>query len=207
MSQSVHKMSKGNVVFQYADCDIQWDAATGRWAIYDRAGRGHHHAPTLGLAYSRADDLRDKVPTIGLVACCKTKLDRRTTAENLYASDLFQKAAAYCRLKYDRWFILSAKYGLVVPCQLIDPYEETLVGKSADEQRKWAGRVVGQLKSRDLLNRQQVFMVHAGADYARFLVEHLPRHELPLKGLGIGQQLGWYKKALTNSVPTALAEA
>ncbi|MFX4377591.1 DUF6884 domain-containing protein, partial [Acinetobacter baumannii] len=41
------------------------------------------------------------MPTIGLIACCKTKLATRTVAERLYASDLFKKAAAYCAKTYD----------------------------------------------------------------------------------------------------------
>ncbi len=64
---------------------------------------------------------------IGLVACCKTKLAEPARAEELYCSPLFCKARAYCLARYRRWFILSAKYGLVDPGHVISPYNCTLL--------------------------------------------------------------------------------
>lgn len=191
------RLNKGAVLFDEPDYTLSWSVERAAWTIYDKLEKQHHYdLKTLGLAHEKLDQLAKSVPTIGLVACCKTKLAVRTTAERLYTSDLFKKASAYCQKNYSRWFVLSAKYGLVCPSQLIEPYDQTLIGQPADKQKAWAVGVLKQLKSRDLLAGRVKFCVHAGQDYARFLIPSLPTYELPLKGLGIGEQLAWYKKAL-----------
>lgn len=194
------RLNKGTVLFDEPDYTLSWSIERAAWTIYDKIEKQHHHDfKTLGLAHAKLDTLAKTVPTIGLVACCKTKLAERTVAERLYASDLFKKASEYCRRNYSRWFILSAKYGLVCPSQLIAPYDETLIGQPPEKQKAWADGVVKQLRSRNLLAGRIGFRVHAGQDYARFLLPSLPSYELPLKGLGIGEQLSWYKKALAPS--------
>lgn len=202
------RLNKGTLLWDLPEYTISWCVERASWTLYDKTAKVHHQdIQTLGLAFDKLEKLNKQVPTIGLIACCKTKLATRTVAERLYASDLFKKAAAYCAKTYDRWFILSAKYGLVCPGQLVEPYEETLVGKSQDEQRAWAGKVVSQLRSRSLLIGRHRFFVHAGQDYSRFLVEHLPVYELPLRGLGIGEQKAWYLKAGKKAEIPALAGA
>ena len=39
------------------------------------------------------------------------------------------------------WFILSAKYGIVDPEQMIEPYEKTLNKMGVADQRDWAERM------------------------------------------------------------------
>jgi len=63
---------------------------------------------------------------IGLVACCKKKLSVPSRAEDLYISPLFRFASLYCKQQCKTWFILSAKHGLLVPDEFIEPYNLTL---------------------------------------------------------------------------------
>ena len=60
-------------------------------------------------------------PTVGLVACASQKLQRPAPARELYVSQLFKKASAYAGLTCDRWYILSAKHGLVHPDTVLEP--------------------------------------------------------------------------------------
>jgi len=76
---------------------------------------------------------------IGLVACCKKKLSVPSRAENLYISPLFRYASLYCKQQYKAWFILSAKYGLLVPDEFIEPYNLTLQDETKLERQKWGG--------------------------------------------------------------------
>jgi hypothetical protein len=85
---------------------------------------------------------------VGLVACCKQKFTGSAPARQLYTSSLFRKASAYCEARYDAWFILSAKYGLVVPDQTIESYDCTLLGQSRSDRVAWGLRVVAQIKDR-----------------------------------------------------------
>jgi len=56
------------------------------------------------------------------------------------------KACAYVRSQCDRWFILSAKHGLVHPDQEISPYDETLNDKARSEREAWAAAVWENLR-------------------------------------------------------------
>ncbi len=122
---------------------------------------------------------------IGLVGCCGEKLLHAAPAVQLYRSPLFLKASAYASRQYDRWFILSALYGLVEPSAVIAPYDVTL--PRCDEP--WGLKVFSQLAALKLSG--ETFSVHAGSRYVEPLRGLLSLVE-PLKGLGIGQRLAWY---------------
>jgi len=126
---------------------------------------------------------------IGLVACCKTKLAEPAKAQDLYCSPLFRKAKAYCLAHYPRWFILSAKYGVVDPGEIIAPYDCTLLAQGKVARAKWGQLVYRQFVALGLAGN--IFAAHAGKVYIAPLVDKL-RIETPLAGLGIGQQLAWY---------------
>lgn len=132
---------------------------------------------------------------IALVGCVKQKKDRQCAAKDLYTSDLFRKSRAYAEKNADRWFILSAKYGLVLPEELIGPYEQTLKGARAHERREWAARVHNQMDQQGLLRAGVSFLWLAGQDYQkelRKLLAAFPQND-PLAGKGIGRRLGWLK--------------
>lgn len=126
---------------------------------------------------------------IGLVACGKQKLKSRTEAQNLYTSVLFRKAAEYCKATYDTWYILSAKHGLLAPSDELSPYDCTLLGRPKSFRDKWGTVVLAQISERGL--GEATFYFHAGKAYCQPLLSAL-KAELPVKGLGIGQQLAWY---------------
>lgn len=50
-------------------------------------------------------------------------------ARELYCSPLIRMERVYAERHRDRWFILSAKCGLVAPERVIEPYDETLKDK------------------------------------------------------------------------------
>lgn len=79
------------------------------------------------------------VATVYLVACISRKRSEPARAEALYDSPLFAKSARLARLRADKWFILSAKYGLVSPQAVIAPYDETLNKMGVSQRRARAG--------------------------------------------------------------------
>jgi len=135
---------------------------------------------------------------IGLISCVSKKHPIASRAEDLYDSALFSKSRDYVRNRCDTWAILSAKYGLVDPDQVIEPYEETLNAKSAAERREWSKRVWNVLQSR--INPGNDIIILAGQRYREYLVPLLEAYgcqvHVPLKGLGIGRQLQWLKNHL-----------
>lgn len=133
--------------------------------------------------------------TIALVACVKSKSAQPKPAKELYTSTLFKGTSAYAREVSDQWFILSAKYGLLKPDQIIAPYEKTLNTMPAAERRAWAQTVIRDL--RKWVNPGDEIIFLAGKRYREYLIPSLERIgcriTIPMEGLTFGKQLSWLK--------------
>ena len=138
---------------------------------------------------------------IALVSCVKGKRDSPCTAKDLYTSGLFRKSRDYAEQNADRWFVLSAKYGLVSPEKFIEPYEQTLKGTRVRERREWAARVHAQMQQQGLLHDGVSFLWLAGQNYQRELRKLLspfPQND-PLAGKRIGPRKAWLKANIQNA--------
>lgn len=137
---------------------------------------------------------------IGLVGCTKSKLNHAAPAKDLYMpSTLFAGRRRYVERSCDRWFILSAKHGLVDPDDVLEPYDQTLNGASRSVKREWTRLVLSEIDKAIEIDRTH-FEMHAGNDYWGFgLVEGLEKRgatvTLPTTGMRIGAQLAFYAKA------------
>lgn len=143
---------------------------------------------------------------VGLISCVSRKRASPTKARDLYVSPLFVKSRQYVGERCDRWYILSAKYGLVQPDEVIAPYDETLKAKSRTEREKWAAEVWSELASH--VRRGDQVVVLAGLRYREFLMPMIERHgcqvSVPLEGKSIGRQLQWLSRHLCQ--PTRYAD-
>jgi len=126
--------------------------------------------------------------TTVLVSCVGKKLDHPAPAKNLYQSDWFHKARRWAEQNGDRWFILSTKHGLISPEKIIKPYECTLNEMSAEKRKAWGEKVLAEIRKHVPCGK---IIILAGSKYREFL--DVPTHsvEIPMQGLGIGQQLSW----------------
>ena len=135
---------------------------------------------------------------IGLVACTKRKQPCPCAARQMYSpSALFRKASAYCAREYDTWYILSAKYGLLAPDEVIEPYDKTLKTMSKAERKAWGRKVSNQLLQ---LGDHQYF-AHAGLAYLKPLSGMNIVNVLT--GLRMGKRLQWYDDKLAGVEDTA----
>ena len=134
--------------------------------------------------------------TIALVACVSKKNKTPMPARDLYISDWFKKASSYADSISDQWFILSAKYGLLDPDDVVEPYDETLNKMPVNQRRAWSKKVLEDLISKLNVGDQVVLL--AGMKYREFLVSPLRSTgfhvEVPMEGLRIGEQLSWLSK-------------
>nr|WP_227008353.1 DUF6884 domain-containing protein [Pseudarthrobacter sp. AB1] len=110
----------------------------------------------------------------------------------MYVSQLFTKASAYAEKTCDRWYILSAKHGLVHPDTVLEPYDQRLNGSlAASANQEWEGRVREQL-AHELNTIGNVTLIALAGKQYRTILQDIPwPYEVPMRGLGIGQQLGW----------------
>lgn len=134
---------------------------------------------------------------ISLVACVARKRDAQVQAAELYTSDWFVKARALVVATGFPWFILSAKYGLLAPDDLVAPYNVTLTAMRSPDRRAWADMVTSQMARR--LPAADEVVVLAGVRYREGLLPWLraryPIVRVPMEGLSIGRQLRWMKHA------------
>jgi hypothetical protein len=131
---------------------------------------------------------------IYLVSCVSRKSITAAPSRELYVSPWFIAVRRYVEATGDPWYVLSAKYGLVGPMQLLAPYDETLNSMKIGERRSWASRVTTQMDQ--FMPSVQTLVVFAGLRYREFLMDYLNRRwtvEVPMEGLRIGKQLQWLK--------------
>ena len=132
----------------------------------------------------------------------------------MYTSSLFKSRRRYAEAVTDEWFILSAKHGLLSPWSEIEPYELSLDSLSRLDRSAWTVGVLSQLldavgegcpyhgqpnyrEASDAFELPRI-EVHAGKDYASSLCVMWRSLVLspiwwPVEGLGIPQQLAWYR--------------
>lgn len=77
--------------------------------------------------------------------------------------------------KVNAIYILSGKYGLLLPDEIIEPYDVNLNEASDDERKLWAIKVIDRLKEFEELTSVQAGL-YCNAQYAEFLLEELPHH-------------------------------
>lgn len=139
---------------------------------------------------------------IGLVSCTKKKREESSSPAELYMeSPYFRRMREFCEENHDRWYILSAKHGLLEPYgEPIESYDNTLRNFTVKEKREWAKSVFEQLQAKDSIQNETTLFIHAGQDYYGELIPLLENSsvtvEMPTEGLGLGEKMAWYNKQL-----------
>lgn len=139
--------------------------------------------------------MRNTAKHIVLISCVKKKKATKDKAKNLYISSLFQKYWKYSQSFHsDKIFILSAKYGLLDPEQIIEPYDESLNNISSRNRKAWADKVLSQMRTAGLNLEKDRFTILAGKNYRQYLIgeQKIKYAETPLADIGgIGKILSY----------------
>ena len=141
-----------------------------------------------------------------LIGCGKTKLPHPAQARDLYIGPLFKARRRHAESTRRLWFIVSAKFGLVAPETIIEPYDVCLA-PSYGMPQIFGARVLKQLaetlSARGISLADVDVEIHAGRNYADGLrtagarVSSAPvpkRYIWPVEGLGVGKQLAFYAR-------------
>jgi hypothetical protein len=133
-----------------------------------------------------------------LVACSSSKTEGEAPAKDLYTSDLFKRSRRYAESRFDRWFILSAKHGLLDPEDLIQTYEDTLSDMPRRARYVWSHSVVKDLL--EVTTPEDTITFLAGDKYREVLSVVLGslgyRIYVPLRGMKASEQMSWLDKKL-----------
>jgi hypothetical protein len=157
---------------------------------------------------------------IALVGCGSKKRlppesEKLVTAKELYTSSYFNLKQDVAE-EYDLWFILSAKYGLVNPEQMIKPYDVKLTTKldpfegdddpDFDTLDEWAGNIVDSLNN--IITHGQKYNSNidsitllAGKAYVNPIIDYIVSNNIqadinqPFKNTsGLFEQMDWLKQ-------------
>jgi hypothetical protein len=114
-------------------------------------------------------------------------------------SALFAGRRGYAERTRLPWYLLSSKYGLLSPEDMIGPYDVSLADESRDYRRAWGQFVAAQLARLRGALQGQTIEIHAGAAFVDPLRAPLGnrgvRLFVPLGHLRHGEQLSWYGTA------------
>ena len=126
-----------------------------------------------------------------LISCSKSKGGHSDLARNMYVSPLYRKSVMVAEGWGLSFSILSAKYGLLDPDEVIEPYDLTLKGASKHFKSEWARKVDAQIRAS--VDPKKQLIVLAGDDYYVPLIEAGADHPLnfyaPMRGLSLGNRL------------------
>jgi len=75
--------------------------------------------------------------TLAIIPCTNQKADEPMKARDLWVGSHFQFVLAHAELFYDKVLIMSYKYGLISPDDVIEPYDYDVRNASAVEKLKW----------------------------------------------------------------------
>ena len=126
----------------------------------------------------------DRPQSVTLIQCTNTKRDQPAPAKDLYdESAYFRKMRAWAESRDCRWYILSAKHGLLHPGTNVEPYDER--GLSEPQ----AAEIAAKLNA-DGVERVDVC---AGRDYLDPLEPELEAYGIEVvdsfAGLKIGERM------------------
>ena len=150
---------------------------------------------------------------IYLISCVKEKRSSPSPARDLYTSRLFECSKELVTFSITvlrqqgvkaEWFILSAKYGLVHPDEVLAPYNVTLNDMDLRERRNWGLKAYKELKhhlERESSPEDVCIIFLAGKKYRDFLMKWLQDDGYMVvnawEGLrGIGYVLRWCNETL-----------
>ena len=160
-------------------------------------------------------DSESSTATIALIGCGRRKRSHAAPARELYTGSLFQACRDWAETHADAYWIASSKHMIVTPDQVIEPYDLSLRDLDADTRRWRTRQIQLHFRSRWIdfcrfekgpsgfivaVDRPRVVLL-ASRDYLFGFHEWRERHpgdsfefETPLAGLGIGQQMAWFRQ-------------
>jgi hypothetical protein len=144
---------------------------------------------------------------IAIIGCVSKKTNYPNIAYDMYClSNTFKTQSKLVDAMYDKWFILSVKYGLIPPTQHIEPYNLTLHTKrltkakviSDSERSELQNKVNNQIQQ--WLNEGYTIDFHLSSDYYSLVNDEYKNHSntqyiKPQKVQSITSQV--YKQAFT----------
>lgn len=132
-----------------------------------------------------------------IIGCGKAKLNdgKAHQAQDMYVGSYFNINKEFA-LKFapNNWWILSARYGLLAPTDIIEHYDSALKYADRDARMRWSEQVLAQMRRRGFdMNEETWFL--AGKDYYEFVAKAFSNVQI-LTAEGMGAKMKKLKEAI-----------
>lgn len=140
-----------------------WEARGVEWGTVDDED-WTSNPPSFNSSYRQRSPQRYLRPDVRVVGCGKQKADRPMPARRLYTGGLTSIRLQLCEA-LGRVLIFSAKYGIVEPEEVLEPYDQTydLSRESHSKRAALSRRVAAKIDSLGM--EKIVIELHAGETY------------------------------------------
>ncbi|TNF49719.1 MAG: hypothetical protein EP305_01995 [Bacteroidetes bacterium] len=116
---------------------------------------------------------------VALIACVKEKKDYSCAAIEMYEGFFPSWLQHSERLKAEKFYILSGKYGLLKPDEIIEPYDFNLNYASKEYLNEWNDKVLKRLNELENISECE-FLIYTNLTYMKELIKVLPFYTIPL---------------------------
>lgn len=119
---------------------------------------------------------------IAIIACGKAKIKGKHQAKDLYVGNFFKQCLKVASTKYDAYYIVSAKYGLLKPVDVIEDYDFKLTKLSERQKKQWGFNVAQQINQTIESTNEITFLL--GKCYYRYIAPFIKhKWNAPLIGI------------------------
>ena len=129
--------------------------------------------PDVGSATPFGAPASSTAASVILVAGGRAQLSEPVAACDLFVSPVFARRRARAEASGLPWFVVSGRWGLLAPGEIIAPYSFSLAQQSVNYQRAWGRFVAEQLCLVSPVGRGDVVEICASAGYAAALTAPL----------------------------------
>ncbi len=127
--------------------------------------------PGVGPAtpFAASSPASSTAASVILIGGGKAQLSEPAAARDLYVSPLFARRRARAEASGVPWFVVSGRWGLLDPGDVLAPYSFSLAEQPANYQRAWGRFVAEQLCLAGSVGRGDVVEIYTGAVHAAAL--------------------------------------
>jgi hypothetical protein len=131
--------------------------------------------------------------SVAIIPCTNQKSDVAGPAREVWAGAHFQLVLAHAEIHFDWTYVMSYKYGLITPDQLIEPYDLNIKNAAMREKLEWWLKLRTHIAEAAATKPRIVGVFTGNFERDRFIREWVRngvRNVLvPWQGLGIGQRI------------------
>lgn len=133
---------------------------------------------------------------VAVINCGSDKVHKQCKAKDLYTGSLFLASRFFCESNYKQYCILSAKYHVLLPDDVVDYYDLYLGSLSKKDKDVWNKITATQLLEKFPVGTE--FDFYTSKMYLEGVLPILKQNDVSyttnLNNLGLGYKIQWFQQ-------------